>query len=73
MEEHGGGDGPSLATIFDDDKHLHTLVNNTKDAIEKAFELAWKYAESFEPFRQYFRDNENLDVEAVGKGEHGKI
>ena len=44
----------------------------TQETIEKAFEIAWKYAETFEPFRQYYRDNENLDVDMVGKGEHGQ-
>ena len=29
FEEHAVGEGPSLAAIFEDDKHLHTLINNT--------------------------------------------
>ena len=29
FEEHAVGEGPSLAAIFEDDKHLQTLINNT--------------------------------------------
>ncbi|XP_050398729.1 dynein axonemal heavy chain 6 [Patella vulgata] len=70
FEEKAVGDGPSLSTMFEDDKHLQTIIHNIRDAIFAAFNAASQYADTFEPFREFFRENENMDLEAVKREEH---
>ncbi|XP_077994098.1 dynein axonemal heavy chain 6-like [Glandiceps talaboti] len=70
FEEKTCGDGPSLASMFEDDKHLMGIVTNIKDAIIAAFNAANQYADTFEAFREFFRENESLDLELIKKEEH---
>lgn len=31
------------------------------------------YANTFEPYRQFYQENESLDLEAIREGEHGIV
>ena len=31
------------------------------------------YANTFEPYRQFYQENESLDLEAIRKEEHGTV
>lgn len=42
-----------------------------QDAISSAFDAAWQYAGTFEPYRQFYQENESLDLEAIRQEEHG--
>ena len=72
FEEKTCGEGPSLATMFDDDKHLQGLIHNIRESLSAAFNAANQYADTFEPYREFYRENESLDLEAVKQQEHSK-
>lgn len=42
-----------------------------QDAISSAFDAAWQYAGTFEPYRQFYQENESLDLEAIRSEGHG--
>lgn len=42
-----------------------------QDAISSAFDSAWQYASTFESYRQFYQENESLDLEAIRQEEHG--
>lgn len=42
-----------------------------QDAISSAFDAAWQYAGTFEPYRQFYQENGSLDLEAIREEEHG--
>ena len=44
-----------------------------QDAISSAFDSAWQYANTFEPYRQFYQENESLDLDAIRHQEHGNI
>ncbi|XP_040273964.1 dynein heavy chain 6, axonemal [Bufo bufo] len=71
LEEKTCGEGPSLSTMFEDDKHLQSLVSQVKEAIQSAFNTASVYAGTFERFRLFFKENESLDLEALKEEDHG--
>ncbi|MGH0158034.1 UNVERIFIED_CONTAM: hypothetical protein FKN15_035545 [Acipenser sinensis] len=70
-EEKTCGDGPSLASMFEDDKHLHSIVQEIKEALQFAFDAANVYAGTFERFRLFYKENEGLDLEALRQQDHG--
>ena len=43
-----------------------------QEALTAAFRAASQYADTFEPHREFYRENESLDLEAVRNQEHGK-
>uniref|UniRef100_A0A8C5NZ98 Dynein, axonemal, heavy chain 6 n=1 Tax=Jaculus jaculus TaxID=51337 RepID=A0A8C5NZ98_JACJA len=65
LEEKTCGPGPSLSTVFDDDKNFHTIIFQIKDTIHAAFDSARLYAATFEKFQIFFKENESLDLEAL--------
>ncbi|XP_066430422.1 dynein axonemal heavy chain 6 isoform X1 [Eleutherodactylus coqui] len=71
LEEKTCGEGPSLRSMFEDDKHLQSLVSQIKGAIQSAFTTANVYAATFERFRLFFKENESLDLEALKEEDHG--
>ncbi|XP_075717900.1 dynein axonemal heavy chain 6 [Rhinoderma darwinii] len=71
LEEKTCGDGPSLSTMFEDDKHLQSLLSQIKETIQSAFNTANVYSGTFERFRLFFKENESLDLEALKEEEHG--
>ncbi|XP_074661680.1 dynein axonemal heavy chain 6-like [Tubulanus polymorphus] len=70
FEDKTCGEGPSLTTMFDDDRHLQTIVQNIREALSAAFNAANQYADCFEPYREFYRENESLDLESVREAEH---
>ena len=40
--------------------------------MSSAFDSAWQYVNTFEPYRQFYQENEMLDLEALKQEEHGK-
>ncbi|KYO35065.1 hypothetical protein Y1Q_0000966 [Alligator mississippiensis] len=71
IEEKTCGEGPSLSTMFKDDRHLQTIIQQIKETVHSAFEAANLYADTFERFRLFFKENESLDLEALKQQEHG--
>ncbi|CAM5115591.1 unnamed protein product [Eretmochelys imbricata] len=71
IEEKTCGEGPSLSTMFKDDKHLQAIIQQIKETVYSAFESASLYADTFERFRLFFKENESLDLEALKQQEHG--
>uniref|UniRef100_K7FYG4 Dynein axonemal heavy chain 6 n=1 Tax=Pelodiscus sinensis TaxID=13735 RepID=K7FYG4_PELSI len=71
IEEKTCGEGPSLSTMFKDDKHLQAIIQQIKETVYSAFEAASLYADTFEQFRLFFKENESLDLEALKQQEHG--
>ncbi|KAL7988579.1 hypothetical protein Chor_007498, partial [Crotalus horridus] len=69
IEEKTCGEGPSLSTMFKDDKHLQNIILQIKETIDSAFDAANIYAATFEKFRLFFRENESLDLQALKKEE----
>ena len=120
FEEKSCGEGPSLATMFDDDKHLQGLVHSIRvshtptdmsfknlfilnfkihyiysvskdcasfiighiiiyddicvlqEALQAAFNAASQYADTFEQYREFYKENEDLELEKVRAQEHGQ-
>ncbi|GCC25591.1 hypothetical protein chiPu_0004002 [Chiloscyllium punctatum] len=70
VEDKTCGEGPSLATILEDDKYLVETIQKILDCIESGFNAAVMFAEMFENFRTDFLENEALDLPAVMKEEH---
>ena len=44
-----------------------------QEAISAAFNAASQYADTFEVFREFYRENESLDLEAVKRQDHGTL
>nr|KAF6328674.1 dynein axonemal heavy chain 6 [Pipistrellus kuhlii] len=65
LEEKTCGLGPSLSSVFEDDKNFHTIIFQIKETIKAAFESAQLYAATFEKFQLFYRENESLDLEAL--------
>ncbi|KAM6202366.1 dynein axonemal heavy chain 6 [Rhynchocyon petersi] len=65
LEEKTCGSGPSLSSVFDDDKNFHSIIHQIKETIQAAFESARLYAATFEKFQIFFRENESLDLQAL--------
>lgn len=72
FEEKTCGEGPSLMAMFEEDTDLHSLINQTKDAIDAAFNACDKYASIFLELRQFYEKNEATDLEAIRDGKYGE-
>ena len=57
--------------MFEDDRHLQNIITNIRDAVNKAFSAAGKYADTFEPFRVFYKENESLDLVALRQNDTG--
>uniref|UniRef100_A0A286XH43 Dynein axonemal heavy chain 6 n=1 Tax=Cavia porcellus TaxID=10141 RepID=A0A286XH43_CAVPO len=64
-EEKTCGSGPSLSSVFDDDRNFHTIIFQIKETIHAAFDSARLYATTFEKFQIFFKENESLDLQAL--------
>ncbi|XP_072261492.1 dynein axonemal heavy chain 6 [Pyxicephalus adspersus] len=71
LEEKTCGEGPSLSTMFEDDKHLQGLISQIKETIQSAFDTASVYAKTFDQFYLFYKENESLDLEALKAEDHG--
>ena len=72
FEEKTCGEGPSLSTMFEDDKHMQSLIQNIRDSMQAAFNAANQYADTFEPYREFYKENESCDLEGIRGEEHGE-
>ena len=70
FEEKSFSEGINLQTMFEDDKNLQTLIEEIKIALNKAFNAAFHYSNTFEPHREFYRQNESLDLDAVRSQAH---
>ena len=59
--------------MFDDDQHLKNLEAKCRECLNAAFNAAQQYADTFQPFRIFYRDNETTDVDKIRTDEHSKI
>ncbi|XP_067106416.1 dynein axonemal heavy chain 6 [Osmerus mordax] len=71
IEEKVCGDGPSLESMLEDDKHLTTIVLSIKQSLQFAFDSASVYSRTFERFRLIYRENESLDLDKLRQQDHG--
>lgn len=51
--------------MFDDDQHLKSLENKCRECLNAAFNAAQQYADTFHPYRVFYKENENTDVEKI--------
>ncbi|KAG7485670.1 dynein heavy chain 6, axonemal [Solea senegalensis] len=63
--------GPNLELIMKTDGHLQNIVQKIKESVQVAFEAAKVYSHMFERFRLFYRENENLDVDAMQQQDQG--
>ena len=70
FEEKICGEGPKLELMFDEDLHLKSLESKCRECLNAAFNAAQSYAETFHPYRQFYRENENTDVEKMRTEKH---
>ncbi|XP_071942686.1 dynein axonemal heavy chain 6-like [Antedon mediterranea] len=70
LEEKTAGEGPSLMAMFEDDKHLQGVIQSIRDCVMRAFEAVKLYADTFEPFREFYRENEGLDMTEIQEQDH---
>ena len=61
-----------MPTMFDDDRHLQGLISNIRDSLTAAFNAAQQYSDTFEPYREFYKENETSDLEAIRQEEHGE-
>lgn len=73
IEEKTCGEGPSLANMFDDDKQLQETINNIKESISAGFDAASQYASTFEIYREFYSENERLDIEVFRQEKDGMV
>ncbi|BFZ25685.1 hypothetical protein BsWGS_28724 [Bradybaena similaris] len=73
FEDKTCGEGPSLAVMFEDDKNLQTVVKSITDSLATAFNTASLYANIFEPYREFYRENETLDLKALRGVDHDEL
>lgn len=55
--------------------NIHTLwmtLISVQDYMDKAFVVANEYRSKFEPYRTFYSENENLDVQELEQSDHGK-
>ena len=57
--------------MFDDDIHLQEIILNIRESISAGFDAATQYAETFDVYREFYSENERLDLEAVRTDPHG--
>ncbi|EDV29711.1 uncharacterized protein TRIADDRAFT_18356 [Trichoplax adhaerens] len=70
LEEKTCGEGPNLSTIFEDDRHLQGLIVNVKDTMSEAFHYTTLYSNTFESYRDFYRENEGLNLEHMRTVDH---
>ncbi|KAG7265209.1 hypothetical protein CRUP_027698, partial [Coryphaenoides rupestris] len=73
VEEKTCGDGPCLETILDDDNHLQSIIQNIKQSLQVAFDSANVYSCTFEHFRNFYKENESLDLDELRTRDHGAV
>ena len=70
FEEKTCGEGPKLDIMFDDDQHLKNIENKCRECLSAAFNAAQQYADTFVPYRVFYKENEETDVEKIRNDTH---
>ncbi|XP_065911794.1 dynein axonemal heavy chain 6-like [Dysidea avara] len=70
FEEKTCGQGPSLFAVFDDDTKLQELSDSIQACLSSGYKLAEEYASKFEAFREFYAENEDLNLEEIEEEEH---
>ncbi|XP_030643583.1 dynein heavy chain 6, axonemal [Chanos chanos] len=65
--------GPSLEPMLEEDDHLRNIILNIKKSLDSAFGAANVYARTFEPFRLFYKENENLDLDDLKEQDHDVV
>ena len=68
--EEGMPDPPSLEIILEDDPAIEKLMVQMENTMGEAFEKVHEYARMWEPFRAYFQENQQMDLEQLMQEEH---
>jgi len=68
-----GEDGRGTTTVIDDDDNDDVRRGTVQDAVCAAFNSAAMYAETFDVFLEFYRDNESLDLQQMRTEEHGRL
>jgi dynein heavy chain, axonemal len=69
-EEKTCGEGPKLETMFEDDADLRNLENRCRECLSAAFNAAQQFADTFQPYRLFYRENEETDIDKMAIEEH---
>ncbi len=56
--------------MFEDDQHLKNLEVKCRECLNAAFNAAQIYADTFAPYRVFYKNNENTDVEKMKNEDH---
>lgn len=56
--------------MFEDDQNLKNLENKCRDCLSAAFKAAQHYADTFEPYSHFYRENEFTNVDKIRTDEH---
>lgn len=70
FEEKVCGDGPLLEVMFEDDQHLKNLEVKCRECLNAAFNAAQLYADTFHPYRVFYKENENTDIDKMKNEDH---
>ena len=65
FEEKVCGEGPKLEVMFEDDQHLKNLELKCRECLNAAFNAAQLYADTFLPYRVFYKENELTDVDQM--------
>ena len=64
------GAGPQLKDMFFMDGDLKNMENKCRDCLNAAFNAAQQYADTFQPYRTFYRENEFTDVDKIRTEPH---
>lgn len=70
FEEKVCGEGPKLEVMFEDDQHLKNLEIKCRECLNAAFNAAQLYADTFQPYRVFYKENELTDVDKMRQDSH---
>ncbi|KAK0138380.1 Dynein heavy chain 6, axonemal [Merluccius polli] len=73
VEEKTCGEGPCLESILEDDINLQSIIQNIKQSLQVAFDSANVYSCTFEHFRNFYKENESLDLNELRTHDHGAV
>ena len=68
--EEGPPEPPSLEIILEDDPIVEEILHKMENTMAQAFEKVHEYARMWEPFRAYFEENQEMDLEKLMEEEH---
>lgn len=70
FEEKTCGQGPKLDMMFEDDSHLKAVENKCRDCLNAAFNAAQQFADTFHPYRVFYKENELTDIDRLRTDQH---